>query len=84
MMIQDVFLSYGLTGAIILGLGMYILKIEDRHRKERREMWEQQQREAEANREVQQKQFDRMIESSDRNTNILSGLKTLLENRNRP
>jgi hypothetical protein len=76
---QDFFLNYGLTGAIILALGMYVLKLEDRHRKERKE-WQEQQ----------DKQFDRLNEISDstnhamrENTNILSGLKTLLENQNR-
>lgn len=87
---QNIFLSYGLTGAIILALGMYILKLEDRHKKERKEWSEKQEKENERDRDIHQRQFTRMNEMSDQsnevmreNTNILSGLKSLLENQNR-
>jgi hypothetical protein len=71
--------NYGILGIIVVALGIYILKIEARHKSERKE-W----------RETIGKQFDRMNQQTDdnnkttrENTNILQGLKTLLENKNR-
>lgn len=70
-------LQYGAIGAMLIGLAAYILRIEARHKKERKEWME-----------MQSTQFDRMNELSDESnkvirehTNILTGLKTLLENR---
>lgn len=87
---EEIILKYGLPGAIIVGLGIYVLKIEKRHREERKEWMDSQLREAEEYRKTQERQFDRMNEMSDHNTEalnktggILSGLKTLLENQNR-
>lgn len=72
---EMVFLQYGILGVVVIGLSGYILKIEARHRKERKE-WQ----------ETAANQFKRMNELSDQtndiireHTNILSGLKTLLE-----
>lgn len=72
-----VLLQYGILGAVVVGLSSYILKIEARHRKERKE-WQ----------EIASNQFKRMNDLGDEtnqvireHTNILSGLKTLLENR---
>jgi len=74
---SEVILQYGLAGAVILGLAGYILKIESRHRKDREEMIKKEE-----------KNFDRLADINDEtnkvlreNTNILAGLKTLLENK---
>lgn len=76
---EELLKSYGLAGVIIVALAGYVIRIEARHGKERKE-W----------RETVEKQFNRMDEMSDEghkavreNTSILQGLKTLLENRNR-
>lgn len=69
--------NWGVAGIIVAALAGYIIRIESRHYKERKE-W----------RETQGKQFNRLNEINDEtnkvlreNTNILQGLKTLLENR---
>jgi len=87
---EEIFLKYGITGAVILCLGIYIVRIEERHRKERREERESREKEESENRKVQEKQFDRISDLTDEsnrvtreNTNILAGLKSLLENQNR-
>lgn len=80
---QDIFLKYGITGAVIVALAWYILRIEDRHRKERKEYADRLMEQERKNQEITGKMFDKMIESTDKNTNILSGLKTILENKNR-
>lgn len=71
------FLQYGVLGLVVVALGSYVISIESRHRKERKELTDMNER-----------MFDKMIENNDEsnkvlreNTNILSGLKTLLENR---
>lgn len=76
---NDVLLKYGLAGVVIAGMSWYIIHLDDRHRKERKE-----------EREERTHQFERMSSMSDEtnrvmreNTNILSGLKSLLENQNR-
>ena len=70
-------LQFGLPGIVIVGLSSLLkvvwdrlTKIEERHREERRE-WENKsdERARETNNVIRE------------NTNILSGLKTLLENR---
>lgn len=73
----EILLKYGFPGVALIGLAAYIIRIEGRHAKERKEWMEQQE-----------KQFDRLNEIADEsnrvtrdNTNILTGLKTLLENR---
>lgn len=74
---NEIFLQYGLIGAIVVALGMYIIRIESRHKKERDD-W----------RNMQEKQYERMEKRDDESNrisrehiSILSGLKTLLENR---
>jgi len=74
---ETVLLQYGILGVVVLGLSGYILRIESRHRKERKE-WQ----------DIQSSQFKRMNELGDEtnevireHTNMLSGLKTLLENK---
>lgn len=62
--------QFGLPGIIIVTLAGYVLLIEKRHKDERDE-WKK----------TIDKQFDRQNDSIDKNTNILSALKTLLENR---
>lgn len=77
---DKILLSYGLPGVCILGLALFVLKLMADHRKEREEWREDQKK-------TQEKQFDRINEMSDEsnkvlreNSNILSGLKSLLEN----
>lgn len=71
--------QWGVAGAIIIALATYVIRIETRHKSERKE-WK----------DTIEKQFNRMDEMSDEghkvtreNTSILQGLKTLLENRNK-
>lgn len=63
-------LNYGVLGVVVVALGGYVLRIEKRHKEERDE-W----------RKTIDKQFDRQNENIEKNTSILSGLKTLLENK---
>lgn len=74
---EKIFLQYGVMGAIAVALGYYIRTIQASHKAERDE-W----------RKMQEKQLDRMDDIAKENnkvirehTNILSGLKSLLENR---
>lgn len=76
---NEILSKWGLAGVVIAGLSAYILRIEARHKSERKE-WK----------DTVEKQFNRMDEMTDEghkaireNTSILQGLKTLLENRNR-
>lgn len=69
--------QYGALGIIVIAMAYYILRIEARHKKERKELMD-----------VNEKHFDRMSNMNDEsnkvlreNTNILSGLKAILENR---
>lgn len=74
---MEQFGQYGVLGLVVIALATYIMRNEQAHRKERKD-W----------RESNDKHFDRMNEVTDENnkclrenTSILSGLKTLLENR---
>lgn len=69
--------QYGILGAVIAGLIAYIIRIEERHKRDREE-----------SRKREKEYFERLNDISDdtnkvirENTSILSGLKTLLENR---
>lgn len=70
-------LDYGILGIVVVALATYIIRIENRHRRERKELAERDER-----------HFNRVNQLTDEsnkvtreNTNILQGLKTLLENR---
>lgn len=74
---EAAFLQNGILGLVVVGLSAYVLRIELRHKKERREWME-----------MQSEQFDRINELIDESnkvirehTNVLSALKSLLENR---
>jgi hypothetical protein len=74
---EKIFLQYGILGAIPLALAGYIMYLHTQHRKERDE-W----------RQAQDKLMDRMDDTAKENnkvirehTNILSGLKSILESR---
>lgn len=74
---EKIFLQYGVMGAIAIALAYYILSLQNQHKKEREE-W----------RKAQEKHIDRMDDIARENnkvirehTNILSGLKSLLESR---
>jgi hypothetical protein len=78
------FLQYGILGLVVVALGSYLLRIEARHNKEKKELRE----ERDTLMKMHEKNFDRVSEmTNDGNkvmrefTNVLSGLKTLLENR---
>jgi hypothetical protein len=69
--------QYGILGLVVAGLVGYILRIEARHKTEREDA-----------KKTEKEQFNRLNQISDEtnkvlreNTSILSGLKTLLENR---
>lgn len=62
--------QYGILGIIVVALAAYVLMIEARHKAERDE-W----------RKTNEKQGDEMNKNIRENTSVLSGLKTLLENR---
>ncbi len=62
--------NYGVLGIVLIALAAYVLRIEKRHKEERDE-W----------RKTVDKQFDEQNKNIKENTSILSGLKTLLENR---
>jgi len=64
------FAQYGILGVVVITLAGYIVSIEKRHRDEREE-W----------RKSDEKKADKMMDSLDKNTSVLQGLKTLLENR---
>lgn len=62
--------KYGLPGIVIAGLAWFVLYLMKEHKKERKE-WRESQ-------EMLQDDTNRNIRE---NTNVLAGLKTLLENR---
>jgi len=62
--------SYGIPGIVIVALAWFVLKLMKDHRAERKE-W----------RESNEKIMDDSNRNIRENTNILSGLKALLENR---
>lgn len=62
--------KYGLPGIVIAGLAWFVLYLMKEHKKERKEWRESQERlQDDTNRNIRE------------NTNVLAGLKTLLENR---
>jgi uncharacterized membrane protein (DUF106 family) len=84
---NDIWLKYGISGFVIAGLTAFIYKLMEWHRKDRKEWQEEANKMQEENRKMQEKQFDRLSQMNDEsnrvmrdNTNILSGLKSLLEN----
>jgi hypothetical protein len=80
------FLQYGILGLVVVALGSYLLRIEARHTKEKKELRE----ERDALMKMNEKNFDRIGEMTDDSnkvmrefTNVISGVKTLLENQRR-
>lgn len=78
---ENIFLQYGILGVIAVVLTGYIMKIEKRHRSERSE-WKKdmliQHKEHIEERKEERKETNQVIRD---NTNILAGLKTLLEHK---
>ena len=60
--------QYGILGIICAALGGYVLMIEKRHAKERKE-WK----------ETIERQFDEANKTTRENTSVLSALKTIIE-----
>lgn len=76
---ENALLQYGVLGVVVLGMAYYIVRIEIRHAKERKEWQDKDDR-----------HFNTLISAKDEsnrvireNTNILAGLKALLENKNK-
>lgn len=74
---EKLFLQYGVMGAIAVALAYYILSLQKQHSKEREE-W----------RKAQERFVDRMDDALQENnrvirehTNLLSGLKSIFENK---
>jgi len=74
---ENELLKYGVLGVVVIGMAWFIMYMVKDHRKERKE-W----------REFQEKQMDRIMKAGDESnrvirehSNLLSGIKTLLENR---
>lgn len=87
---EDVFIKYGFPGAVIAALSIFVVKLIDWHRKDRQDWEDQRIREQEESRKINDQHFDRLGELTDESnkvmrehSNILTGLKTLLENQNR-
>lgn len=76
-LMEELIKSYGLTGIIIAALAAYVLRIEQRHSKERKEWRESQEKQSDERNEMSRETNTVLRE----NSNILSGLKTLLENK---
>lgn len=74
---QQVLLQYGILGVIVIGLSSYIITIETRHRKERKEWMEANNRLSDRSNSMAD-ETNRVLRE---NTNILASLKALLENR---
>lgn len=64
--------QYGILGIICAALAAYVLHIEKRHSKERRE-WQ----------DTINKQFDEANKTTRENTSVLSSLKTIIESMRR-
>lgn len=64
--------QYGILGIICAALAAYVLMIEKRHTKERRE-WQ----------DTINKQFDEANKTTRENTSVLSALKTIIESMRR-
>lgn len=79
-------LQYGAAGIVAMGMGWFIMYLMKDNRKERKEWREFQEKQMDR----MDKQIDRMLEQGEMNnkvirehSNILSGIKTLIENRNK-
>lgn len=83
-------LLFGFVSSLIGGLAGYVLFLEKRHTKKERETEERHAKERRELIDMHKQQFDQISEISEEghkvtreNSNILSGLKTLLENQRR-
>lgn len=68
-------LKYGILGLVVIGLGGYVMYRDREHKKERKEWMDMMQKADEKLHQVS-KETNQVLRE---NTNILSGLKTLLE-----
>lgn len=73
--------AYGLAAVIILGLGFLLWKFEINSRKERKSIHSEHKTERDEWRKSDNNKFNTMIESSNKNTQVLEGLKTVIEAR---
>lgn len=84
---EDVFIKYGLPGAVIAALALFVAKLIEWHRKDRQAWEEQTKKQRQEMMELFEKLFNRQADLTDEsnrvtrdNTSILAGLKSLLEN----
>jgi hypothetical protein len=87
---EDALLKYGLSGIVLLACGLFIRLLINWIQKLIKDNREAMEKKDEEHRRSIEKIFDRMNETNDdtnkalrENTNILSGLKSLLENQKR-
>lgn len=87
---ENEFLKYGAWGAAVLGLSAFVLILINWLKKKDDDHTKVIDRITDEHRKMVEKIFDKNIQQTENtneilreNTNILSGLKTLLENKNR-
>lgn len=87
---EEKLFQFGIAGIGLIALSWYILKRDADHKKERKEWMDRSEDRMKKSEERMEKMTDRVEKISDttntvlrENTNILSGLKTLLENNNK-
>lgn len=83
---MEVWTQFGIYGVIIGALAAYIIRIEKRHAKERKEWMEIEERERKESRDMHKQHFDRIGEISSEsnkvlreNTSIIAALNKLIE-----
>lgn len=69
-MMEEALMKYGFPGVCLVALGWYILHLEKRHSKERKEWMDR----------TDQREKENTVVMREHNS-LLSGIKTLLENR---
>lgn len=72
---HEEWLKYGILGLCVVGLGAYVMYRDKEHKKERKEWMEMMEKQA-GKMESMNHETNKVLRE---NTNILSGLKTLLE-----
>lgn len=83
---MEIWQQFGISGVIIGALAAYIIRIEKRHAKERKEWMEIEERERKESRDMHKQHFDRLGQISDdsgkvlrENTSVIAALNKLIE-----
>lgn len=74
---QEAWLQYGILGLVVVGLGAYVIRRDMEHKKERKEWLEMLSKNEDKIHQMSHETNKVLRE----NSNILSGLKALLEHR---